>query len=73
MEKIVYVKAFAECASEKEYLEVSSFLKTILHTLDMAIERRHLGNDFQFTIEGAHPDSLTMTPSENELKKTFGL
>ena len=71
MEIEIQIKAV--CANEKQHLDISSLLKTIVHTLDFAIEQKHPGNNLTFTIKGDHPDSVTSTPDKNQLTKHFGL
>lgn len=58
----------AECLTEAEWLKISSLLKTICHTLDVAIEARSKDNDVNFGIVGAHPDSETnLEPGKHPL------
>lgn len=59
---------------EKEHLEVSSFVKTMMQAMDLAIENRNKLNDCMFKIEGVHPDAVTMQPPERHpLRDPFGL
>lgn len=51
-------------ANDKQWLEISNMLKTILAVAEMAIEDKHPGNDAVVVFNGAHPDSVTNMPSK---------
>lgn len=59
----------AYCATPELWLQVSSLLKTMGHTLDLAIEQKHPDNDVTFKVENAHPEALTNTePAAHPLR-----
>lgn len=51
-------------ANDKQLLEISNMLKTILAVAEMAVEDKHPGNDMTMLFTGTHPDSVTNMPSK---------
>lgn len=66
---------------DHQHQEISTLLKTIGHTLDVAIEGKDEANEVHYQVDGAHPDSITNTQAEiaggrgkgAELRKAIGL
>lgn len=74
MPRTINVSIKVECANEAEHLEVSTFLKTIMHILDQSIEGRNAGNDFKSQESGMHHEARTKMPDKaHPLHKALGL
>lgn len=59
--------------SEAEHLAVSSFVKTMMQMMDVAIESKP-GADFKFKITGAHPEATTsVSEGRHPLADKIGL
>lgn len=68
----ITVELTVEC-SEKNHLEVSSFVKNMMHAMDMAIEGRYKDSDVRFKVEGAHPEAVTTNADPHPLRKMAGI
>lgn len=62
--RIITAQITIECANDAQHLAISNMIKTILSVVDMAVEGKHPGNNFVYTLRGEHLSSVTNMPSK---------
>lgn len=69
----ITVEIKVTAANEKQHLEISNMLKTILAVAEMAVEDKHPGNDMTILYRGEHKDSVTNMPSKSAIDHAMSI